>query len=76
MEGKEREGRRGREGEGVMEGREEELEEDTHIYGVRGETGVAIPFLTNQTPEQCTPSTCELATQDEIVCYSRSSVNG
>ena len=57
-----------------MEGREEELEKDTHTYGVRGETGVAIPFLNNQTPEQCTPSTCEPATQDEIVHYS--SVHG
>ena len=57
-----------------MEGREEELEKDTHTYGVRGETGVAILFLNNQTPEQCTSSTCVLATQDEIVHYS--SVHG
>ena len=64
--GREEEGKGGgREGEGMMEGMEEELEEDTHTYGVRGETGVAILFFNNQTPEQCTPSTCEPATQAE-----------
>ena len=52
-----------------MEGMEDELEKDTHTYGVRGETGVAILFLNNQTPEHCTPSICEPPTQDEIVCY-------